>query len=482
MKKLNMRRSIFVLLVVGFILLSGCGSPGTALPAEPSPPPTPTPTASPAAPPPVETATVAAEPSGDQPSGLKALIPTVAKIAPMRTPVPTATPSALTKRVAELAQEAGLSGKTLLWLQYADWINLGISVLHVLAGYLIGTWLIRWLLPRLVRRTQTVLDDQLLQASGSELRWLVVAVILQVATNRLNFINADIKRWLTDIYFFLALILAVSILWRLISLVAQQAQDRADKTGQTKEAESLITLSVWVVRLVVIILAVSLALTHFGANITGFTVFLGIIGLALSLAGRDILADIISGALILVDRPYRIGDRIDLPGMDSWGDVVEIGMRSTKILTLDNRMVIVPNSQVGKDQIVNYSYPDPSYYDSINIVVAYDNDVEQVGQLLADTARSVEGVQKERDINALLIEFTENQMVFRVGWWIATYDDLLIVRDRVSRAVIQALKEADIVLPYRKSSVNVAGNSRWPASFAPPAPDEEGEELVQTSE
>jgi small-conductance mechanosensitive channel len=216
---------------------------------------------------------------------------------------------------------------------------------------------------------------------------------------------------------------------------------------------------VWVLRLVVIIIVISVSLTHFGVNITGFTVFLAIIGLAVSLAGRDVVADIISGALILVDRPYRVGDRIDLAGLNSWGDVVDIGMRSTKVLTLNNRMVIVPNSQIGKDQIVNYSYPDPSYYDTTDIVVAYDNDVEQVGQLLVDTVRLVEGVQKEREIDALLMEFTENQMVFKVGWWIASYDDLFPVHDRVSRAVIQALKDADIVLPYRKGSVKVEVNS-----------------------
>jgi MscS family membrane protein len=204
---------------------------------------------------------------------------------------------------------------------------------------------------------------------------------------------------------------------------------------------------------------VSLALAHFGVNITGFAIFLGIIGLALSLAGRDILADIISGAMILIDRPYRIGDRLELPSIDSWGDVLDIGMRSTRVVTLDNRMVVVPNSQIGKDQIVNYSYPDPSFYDQVDIVVAYDNDPEQVGQLLVDTVRSVEGVQKERDIDALLMAFTETQMVFKVGWWIATYDDLYPVHDRVSRAVIQALREAGIVLPYAKSRVSVEMDS-----------------------
>jgi len=283
---------------------------------------------------------------------------------------------------------------------------------------------------------------------------------LRIATDRLIFVKADAKVFLADVYFSLTLILAVLILWRLIRLAAQQALDRAVKTEQRRQSESLITLSVWGLRLVVIVVAISLALTHFGMNITGFAVFLGIIGLALSLAGRDILADVISGALILIDRPYRIGDRIALPAIDSWGDVVDIGMRSTRIVTLNNRLVIVPNSQIGRDQIVNYSYPDPSYYDQTDVVVAYDNDAEQVGQLLVDTVRSVDGVQKDGEIDALLMEFTENHMVFRVGWWIASYEDFFPVHDRVSRAVIQALKEANVVLPYATSSVRVEMRSK----------------------
>ena len=459
MKKFKTRHFIFLLVVAGSILLSGCGGPSTAVPAQPTPPPASTQLTRPATPPPSQTGTGGDDSSGPDLSGLEALVPTLADIVPERTPVPTATPDALAKGVSEVVQETGLSGKTLLWLGYADWINLGISLLLVLAAYLIGTWLVRWLFPRLVHRTKTVLDDQLLQASGDELRWLAVVLILRFATNRLNFIHANVKTFITDIYFFLTLFLLLVILGRLINLAAKQAEDRAVKAGRQKEAESLITLLVWVLRLVVIIIVISVSLTHFGVNITGFTVFLAIIGLAVSLAGRDVVADIISGALILVDRPYRVGDRIDLAGLNSWGDVVDIGMRSTKVLTLNNRMVIVPNSQIGKDQIVNYSYPDPSYYDTTDIVVAYDNDVEQVGQLLVDTVRLVEGVQKEREIDALLMEFTKNHMVFKVGWWIASYDDLFPVHDRVSRAVIQALKDADIVLPYRKGSVKVEVNS-----------------------
>ena len=458
---MKMRYSRFLLLFVGLLLIVGCGSVDTPAPAEPSQTPCATAPSVPTAPTveqPFATDTVAAESNGSSPSILGALVPTLADIAPSRTPVPTATPSALDEGLADMLQDAGLSQKTLLRLRYADWINLGISLLYVVIGYLVGTWVIRWLLPRLTHRTKTKLDEQLLQVSGNQVRWLVVAVILRMATNRLTFVHADTKTLLNDIYFSLIVILAVLILWRLIRLAAQEAVGRAVRRGQRNQSESLITLSVWALRLIVLIVATSLGLTHFGVNITGLAIVLGIIGMVLSLAGQDIVSDIISGALILIDRPYRIGDRIELPAVDSLGDVVEIGMRSTRILTLNNRMVIVPNSQVGKDQIVNHSYPDPSYYDQVDVVVAYDNDVDRVGELLVDTVRSVEGVEKEREIDALLMDLSENHLVFRVGWWIASYEDSFAVHDRVSRAVIQALKDAGVVLPYARGSVRVEMN------------------------
>jgi MscS family membrane protein len=445
LRGLHARYSRLVPFFIALLLLSSCGNLQTT-PTHPDPTATQ----------PLETAAVPGEENDSGLSDLKDLVPPVANLVPTRTPVLTATPGPVIESVEGLLQETGLSGRTLLGLEYADWINLNISLFYVIVAYLIGTWLIRWLLPHLVRRTSTVLDDRLLQTSGSELRWLAVVVILGFSTRRLDFVSADLKTLLSDIYFLLGLGLTTLILLRLINLSAQQARERAGKIGRKEEAESLITLTIWALRLIVIVFAISLVLTHFGVRITGFAVFLGIVGLVLSLASRDILADIISGAIILLDRPYRIGDRINLPLFETWGNVIDIGMRSTKILTLDNRMIIVPNSQIGKDQIVNYSYPDPSYYDTLNIGVAYDNDVEQVGQLIADTVRSVDGVQTERGIDVLLMEFSENQMLFEISWWLETYKDLNPVRNRVSRAVIQALKDAGVVLP---GSLRVEVNS-----------------------
>jgi len=383
------------------------------------------------------------------------VVPTLAAFAPTRTPVPTATPDALTEEIIQMVQGTGLSQKTLFWLGFADWINLGISLLYVLAGYLIGTWLIRWLLPRLVSRTKTNLDDLLLQVSANELRWLAVVLIFRFSIVRLNFIHPNIKLFIADISFFLIVFLIAWLLWRLINLAAQQANERTSKIGHQREADSLITLITWTLRLIVIISVIILTLSHFGVNITGFAFILGVIILVFSLAGRDILTDIISGAMILIDQPFRIGDRLELPSLDSWGDVVDIGMRSTKILSMENRMVVLPNSLIGKNQVINYSYPDPSYFALVKVVVAYDNDPDQVSEILETAIRSVEGVQTDREVVAWLMELTEYQMIYWTAWWVATYQDRFAVQDRVIRAMMRALKEAGVVLPYQKGSMNV---------------------------
>jgi len=441
-----------LILLLGLILISGCvGQAVTGIA------PTTAPAITPSATPP---------PSGTEPGsggitvpGLSILAtaaPTLADLVPTRTPVPTVTPDAISNAVSQVIMQTGISGDTLL--RYTDWINLGISLSFVLAGYLIGTWLIRWLFPRLVQRTKTNLDDLLLQVSGNDLRWLVVVMVLRFATNRLTFIGANIKISITDIYFFLGLFLITRILWRLIDLAAKEAERSAIKSGQQKEAESLITLSVWALRFLLFILVATFLLGHYAVNVTGFTLILGIIVLVLSLASRDILADVISGAMILIDRPFQVGDRLELPSINSWGDVVEIGMRSTKIRSVENRMVVLPNSQIGKNEIINYSYQDPSYFDTVNVLVGYDNDIEKVEQLLAEAILSVEGVQKEREIYTLLIEFTDTHMLFWACWWVASYKDRYPVHGKVSKAIMQKLKEAGVVMPYRSGNLNVKVN------------------------
>jgi small-conductance mechanosensitive channel len=397
---------------------------------------------------PTLTTTMVATPVDQSTDTSEGGITDLADSVPTRTPEPTATPGPVARGISRFVEESELPEDALFFLKVEDWINLAISVLFVLGGYLIGTWVIRWLLPKIVRRTSTPLDDRLLEVAGPELRWLIVIVILQFATERLVFVSFYLKNFLEDLYFLIAIALIANLCWRLINVAADEARKRATISGRREELDSLIELYVWAFRFILIVVGMTFLLTYFGIDITGFAILLVVILVIISLAGRDTVADIVAGTILLLDRPFRVGDRIDLPEIDSWGDVIRIGMRSTQVRTKNNRLVIIPNSKISKEQIVNYNNPDSLYRHQSDIGVAYDNDVEQVVRILEQAVRQVDGVLVERPIQVLLLEFRENDMVFRVRWWIESYQDYYHVRSRVNKAMIAALKNQDIILPY----------------------------------
>jgi small-conductance mechanosensitive channel len=225
---------------------------------------------------------------------------------------------------------------------------------------------------------------------------------------------------------------------------------------------------------VVVIIGMTILLSHFGVNITGFAAALGIGGLAFSLAARDTIADAIAGFIILVDRPFRIGDRIEIQGVDTWGDVTDIGLRTTRIRTRDNRMVIVPNSVIGANQVINYTYPDPRYRIETHVGIGYGTDVETARRVLIEAVRHIEGVLPDRPVDALYIEMGDSAMIFRVRWWIESYVDTRRVMDRVHTALQRALDEAGIESPFPTQNVNLVAGQKTDAS--PPALFENSEE------
>jgi MscS family membrane protein len=174
-----------------------------------------------------------------------------------------------------------------------------------------------------------------------------------------------------------------------------------------------------------------------------------------SLAAQDTLSDAISGIVILMDQPFRVGDRIEISGLGTWGDVVQLGARTTRIRTRDNRMVIVPNSTIGKSQVVNYSYPDPQYCVQMDIGIGYGMDIEQTRQLIIDTLQHVEGVLPSRPVDALYNEMGDSAMMFRVRWWIESYEDTRRTYDRVNTALQHALDENGIAMPYPTHSLDL---------------------------
>lgn len=345
-----------------------------------------------------------------------------------------------------------------LGLTTEQWRALGISSLIILLAVAVGQRLIRFIInrgiKRLTKRTETTFDDVILEAVHPPLYWLLVVIALDVGMKRLDFLPEGWNAPLQDIFFVLYLSVAVVFTWRLTSrMFIWYGREVAVRT-QTELDTRLMPFFRRVALIMVGAIGLIIVLGHFEVNVNALVTTLGIGSLAIALAAQAALEDTISGFLIMLDQPFRIGDRIEIQDLDTWGDVVDIGLRSSRIRTRDNRMVVIPNSVIGESLVVNYAYPDSQYRIEVEIGVAYGVDLEHVRRTMIAAVRDVEGVLSERPVEALLLEFGDSTLIFRVRWWIDSYVDTRQMFDKVNSAIYYALNEEGIATPFPQQDVH----------------------------
>lgn len=370
------------------------------------------------------------------------------------TPEPTATPSPIEDAVSEMAAATGLNRILLLGLTGEDWINLGISLLITLVGIFIIARLIYFILRKITKATSTEYDDIILEDVGDQIRWLIILWIIGFATRRLPFLDPDWKQWLERINFTLIVVLLTWILWKLIDLGFNWYQER-ETVKEGDRPNVILPFLRRTFHLILVVVSLVIISNAYGVNLTALMVLLGIGGLAVSLAAQDTISDMINGVIILLDQPFRINDRIGVHELDTWGDVVEIGTRTTRIRTLDNRMVIVPNSTIGRSQVVNYSFPDPRYRVETEIHIAYGSDIDQARGIILDTVRDVDGVLPSKPVEALFIEFGDSAIKILVRWWIHSFTDTRSMFDGVHSALYKALGQAGVEMPFTTFDLNL---------------------------
>jgi len=339
-----------------------------------------------------------------------------------------------------------------------QWFDIGLALGVFLATAIFGRWIIKFFFGRILRRftsfTKNTLDDAILEAIAPPLYWLALIYAFQFALNRLGEVFEVLQIDLDQVYFVLFALVGFIAAWRLIGNIADWYGKQLSSTGEIELGEQLLPFFRRVILIILTLIVIIILLDYFNVEVSGLVTTLGIGSLAIALAAQAALSDTISGFVIMVDRPYRIGDRIEIQDLDTWGDVVDIGLRSTRIRTRDNRMVIIPNSVIGKSLIVNYSYPDTQYRIQIHIGVAYGVDIEEVRKILVEAVSKVEGVLSDRQVEALFLEFGDSALIFRVRWWLESYVDTRRMFDSVNTAMYNALNEAGIEIPFPQRVVS----------------------------
>jgi small-conductance mechanosensitive channel len=310
---------------------------------------------------------------------------------------------------------------------------------------------------RLTAFTSTDLDDRILERATPYVSRLFFILGVYLAIRSLPLHEKIVVIVSGLLYIILVLIVFKLIYDALNDLInwyvaGQQETSRAAMSRQMLPvAEKIISLFLMATALIII-------LKHFNYDIFSLVTALGIGSLAIGLAAKDTLANMISGFTLVLDRPFRIGDRIQLSG-GQIGDVSDIGLRSTKIKTLDNQLLIIPNSDLCNTILINQAFPDNRVKGRINIGVAYGSDVERVKELLVATAGEVEDVLAEPVPEAYFTSFGDSSLNMALFFWVEEYAGLFATTDKINTLIIRRFKENEIEIPFPTRTVKMEKGS-----------------------
>lgn len=222
----------------------------------------------------------------------------------------------------------------------------------------------------------------------------------------------------------------------------------------TTKARVEITLSRFfgnVARWAVLVLGALTVLQTFGIQITSFAAVLASIGFAIGLAMSGMVGNIAAGVMLLIFRPYKVGDFVNAGGVS--GTVYEIELFTTTMDTPDNRRIIVPNNEIFGKVIENITYH-PKRRVEVSVGTAYEADIDKTRQALEAAASAVEGRTKEDEPAVFLAGLGASSVDWKVRVW-APKADFWTVHQRLTRDVKVALDKAGISIPFPQMDIHM---------------------------
>ena len=211
-----------------------------------------------------------------------------------------------------------------------------------------------------------------------------------------------------------------------------------------------------------------LALDILGINVMPFIAGAGVAGIAIGFAAKDTLSNLIAGVLLIIDRPFEVGDRIEVwsapVGSATWGDVIDIGLRATKIKTTDNIVIIIPNNEIMKRDIVNYTIISTKIRVRINVGIAYDADIEKVKDLIINVAKSVDWISKTPAPKVVVRNFGESSVDLQLRVWIDDARKRMDTISHVTDKIKTAFDKQGVEIPYPKRDIIIT-HRQEPSEF-----------------
>ncbi|MCK6628412.1 MAG: mechanosensitive ion channel [Anaerolineae bacterium] len=238
-----------------------------------------------------------------------------------------------------------------------------------------------------------------------------------------------------------AIIIFLATLW-VSRLGANLVQAALKRRQANAEVTLLLTrISQWTI----IVFGLIWALSQVNFDVTGFVAGLGIVGFTVGFALQDIAKNFVAGILLLIQQPFSIGDSVEVKGYG--GIVTNIEIRSTTVRTWDGLLVIIPNADVYGNPITNYSKIDRRRV-SLTLGVAYESDLQKVGDTLQAVAAQLPGVKQDPPPQVIFNEFGDPAIKVTLYFWIDVSEtNYLAALDAAVKRIKAAFEQEGIQIP-----------------------------------
>ena len=247
----------------------------------------------------------------------------------------------------------------------------------------------------------------------------------------------------------LAIALVIFFVGRiLISLVVRGMSKAMQKNDVEKTLE---TFACNLVRMALLIVVIIAAIGQLGIQTTSFIAIFGAAGLAVGLALQGSLSNFASGVLIVLFRPYKVGDFVEAAGIA--GAIEQVQILTTIFKTGDNKQVIVPNSQIMDSIITNYSANDTRRVDMV-VGVSYDDDLDKVRKTLEDIIAADDRILSEPAVTIAVSELADSSVNFVVRPWCATADYWAVMWD-LTEEIKKRFDQESISFPFPQRDVHL---------------------------
>lgn len=331
-----------------------------------------------------------------------------------------------------------------------DWaISFGIILSALIIGKILY-WIIGKFVKKAAAKTKSGLDDLLVDKLEEPVVYGLIIIGFYWGFQRLSF-GQSIDGFFNHVFI---IIIALNVTWLFVRVVDSLIEEYVMPIVSRSESDlddQLMPVIRKTVKAAMWALGIIIGLNNAGFDVAALIAGLGIGGLALALAAQDTVKNIFGGIMVFIDKPFKITDRIKVNGWD--GTVEEIGVRSTRIRTLEGRLVTMPNGQFSDNAVENVTR-EPSRKVAINLGLTYEtspDNMEKAIQMLKDIAAKNDGVDK--DVSVGFNTWGDFAMGILFIYYIKSQSDILETQTEINMQILRQFNEAGLEFAYPTQTI-----------------------------